>query len=401
MLKRVEIKQFRSCRDVVLDNLGPVTVLAGRNAVGKTNILRAINWVASSATSLELPPSPSRAGHVSLQATIGQNTYHYTLKARTGLDVEGVPTIGLTEELISEDNNGARLPVFSRQNEEVELSPTESHIRIGASGPCMPALVSLLPADSVVVNSFRPFLSFLEGIRYYSLDEHGLVGLSPIVSQTAYDKWLAWYRSADDPGSSVLLRLLHLALTNRQQFEEIRDILGANGLGLLDDILMSALETKGTVETTVKSNDRKEWTDRFYLLTFRPSLQSPEAPEAGYFGFDGLSAGTQRVIRIIVSLIFDQSAVMLLEHPEDSIHRGLLRKLIGILQSYSDQSQLIVSSHSSVIFNTLDPGAVRLVTMENGDTKVRALTPAELSVAGKFLEEDGSLSDFLETVEEE
>lgn len=120
-----------------------------------------------------------------------------------------------------------------------------------------------------------------------------------------------------------------------------------------------------------------------------------------YFGFENLSAGTQRVIRILVSLIFDQSAVMLLEHPEDGIHRGLLRKLIDVLQKYANQSQLIVSSHSSVVFDTLDPGTVRLVTMGEGNTKVRSLTPEELGVAGRFLEEDGSLSDFLETVEED
>jgi predicted ATPase len=93
---------------------------------------------------------------------------------------------------------------------------------------------------------------------------------------------------------------------------------------------------------------------------------------------------------------------MLLEHPEEGIHRGLLRKLVDLLRDYSDQTQLIVTSHSPVVFNTLDPESVRLVTMENeGLTKVRALSPDELGVADRYLEEEGSLSDFLETVEDE
>jgi predicted ATPase len=91
---------------------------------------------------------------------------------------------------------------------------------------------------------------------------------------------------------------------------------------------------------------------------------------------------------------------MLLEHPEDGIHRALLRKLIDLLQTYSDQTQLIVASHSSIVFNTLDPGAIRLVTMEEDGTQVRALTAEELQVAGRFLEEEGSLSDFIETIDE-
>ena len=116
--------------------------------------------------------------------------------------------------------------------------------------------------------------------------------------------------------------------------------------------------------------------------------------------FNALSAGTQRIVRLIVSLIFDQSSVMLIEHPEDSIHRGLLRKVIDVLQGYSDQHQMILSSHSAVVFDTLDPMAVRLVTMENDATKVRKLTPDELRAAKLFMEEEGSLSDFIETVEE-
>jgi hypothetical protein len=34
MLKRIQIKNFRSCKDVVLDNLGSMTALVGRNGSG-------------------------------------------------------------------------------------------------------------------------------------------------------------------------------------------------------------------------------------------------------------------------------------------------------------------------------------------------------------------------------
>jgi hypothetical protein len=53
------------------------------------------------------------------------------------------------------------------------------------------------------------------------------------------------------------------------------------------------------------------------------------------------------------------------------------------------------------VFDILDPKAIRLVTMEDGATKVRALTSEELHAAGRFMEEDGSFSDFIDTVEED
>jgi predicted ATPase len=92
---------------------------------------------------------------------------------------------------------------------------------------------------------------------------------------------------------------------------------------------------------------------------------------------------------------------MLLEHPEDGIHRAPLRKLIDLLQGYSDRSQLIVASHSAAVFNTVTPDVIRLVTIEQGTTKVRALTQREAHAAARFLDEEGSLADFIETVAED
>jgi hypothetical protein len=192
-------------------------------------------------------------------------------------------------------------------------------------------------------------------------------------------------------GDSPLMRLLHMELTNEGQLAEVRSLLGPDGLGLLDQIEWEKYDYAKPGGTT-------ESRDQLYFIRFRPAAPSPRSLEALHF--NDLAAGTQRLVRIVVSLVHDQSAVMLLEHPEDGIHRGLLRKLIDLLQGYSDRSQLIIASHSTVIFNTLDPTAIRLVTMEDDGTKVRSLTNEELRAAERFLEEEGTLADFIETVEE-
>jgi len=210
-----------------------------------------------------------------------------------------------------------------------------------------------------------------------------------VIRQADYDEWVA--RHPGGLGNSALMRLLHMALTNEEQLAEVRSLLGPDGLGLVDQFVYRKVEPTNLGRETARTN---QW----YLLSFQPTSQPRNRPV--FFDFDDLSSGTQRLVRIVVSLIHDQSAVMLLEHPEDGIHRALLRKLIDLLQKYSDQTQLIMASHSSIVFNTLDPSAIRLVTMEEEGTKVRALTREEVKAAGRFLEEDGSLSDFIETVEE-
>ena len=394
MLKRVEIKNFRSCQDVVLDNLGPMTVLVGRNAVGKTNILRAIQWAADTATSQQITHYPEISGHVSLHIAVGDGVYHYSINVRDVKESSGekkTAAFPMSELLNYEDNSGQINTILVREQDHVNLKLPDSNFTIQTLTPCMPVIDSFSLPKSSQVNCIRPLISILKKICYYTLENDDFYDNNlGLLAKDRYVDWESKFRTLHDPGQSVLLRLFHLYISNDPKLQELRSLLGQEGLGLVEDIDIRPLES-----VVFEPSSKKLKMEEYYRLSFQPNSQS------SYFNFGNLSAGTQRIIRLLLSLIFDQSSVMLVEHPEDSIHQGLLRKLLGVLRMYSGQSQLILSSHSSVVFNTLDPRAIRLVTMEEGNTKVRPLTPDELSAADKFMEEEGSLSDFIETVEEE
>jgi predicted ATPase len=382
MLRRVEIKDFRSCHDVVLDDLGPMTVLVGRNAVGKTNILQAIHWAAQSATSREI----SLAGEdqkVSLEFKTNEATYSYSLQSPDfSLGTLYGGTTSIKESLFDNSNHNKTKEYFDRIGSKVKLCFAEpSQISIGSLVSSISAIYSLLPSDSNIIQSIHPFRSCVERVRYYPLIESDS---GSIVFQKKYDEWLSKYNSTGDPGSSVLYRLLKLRLSGDPRFQEILDLLGPNGLNLIDDYELSR-----------PPEDSKDNKDAVYQFRFQPSSQSE------YFPPSSLSTGTQRIIRLVVSLVFDQSSVMLIEQPEDSIHRGLIRKIIAIMRAYSQQTQVIIASHASVIFDLLEPKDIRLVTMQEGKTRVRALTAEEIDAAKLFMEEQGTLSEFLETVEED
>jgi predicted ATPase len=99
-------------------------------------------------------------------------------------------------------------------------------------------------------------------------------------------------------------------------------------------------------------------------------------------------------------MLYDESSVMLLEQPEDGLHEGLTTKVLGLLRTNAPPAQLMFASHSSALLNTLKPEEIRLVSLQNGYTAARKLTPKELRVATNFMNEEGPLSDFLETVQE-
>lgn len=290
-----------------------------------------------------------------------------------------------SEMLQHRKGSGAAEIVFTRQLGEVTIRGVQK-ISIDQNVPCMPALVSVLPPDSEAVRLVRPLLANLRAVRYYPLSLEQTDVRSPIVSHTDYNEWLASRGHVGSLGTSIIMRLLDMKLKRPEQFNEVQELLGPRGLGVIQDIHIEPLLTR----------DAQEKEKTLYYIVF----QTPSHLRGGGFPFEDLSSGTQKLIAIITALLYDESVVMLLEHPEDGIHRALLKKLLDILRSYSDRSQLIMASHSAVVFNTVKPGSIRLVEMDGGKTQVRALTPNEVQAAAQYLEEEGTLADFLELAED-
>lgn len=92
---------------------------------------------------------------------------------------------------------------------------------------------------------------------------------------------------------------------------------------------------------------------------------------------------------------------MLIEHPEDGIHTGLVKKVMANMRLNAASTQIIMSSHSLTLLNMLSPEEIRLITIEKGATHVRVLSQNELRIANNFIsEQGGNLADYVESVGE-
>jgi ABC-type branched-subunit amino acid transport system ATPase component len=404
MLERIHIQNFRSCQNVSLEGLGYLTALVGRNGSGKTNILRAIDWLARAATETDLTrrlwqqafAAPSMTAVLELNGTF----YRYSLGLTTDkVSVEHTSYAGLTlTESLEMKTHGSRWkPLFRRTGTEVEVHTRDRilPIRLGPVAPCLPGLTALRP-DEELLEKVHPLLSFLSATRYYPVDETNLPQSDALsmVSSAAYQNWLRQSQTAEPQDDSVLLRLLDVYLQNRSVFDEIRSLLGADGLDLLDDITVK----EGRVESPGARRGIEDAGPDFYVIQFHPGGALGKGSDR--FAYGDLSLGTRRIVHIVTSLLVDESALLLLEHPEDGIHPGLLWKLMGLLKANVNPAQIILSSHSPQVLNALTPHDVRLVSIHRGATRARGLTEREVVVAKRFLDEEGPLADFVETVEE-
>lgn len=116
--------------------------------------------------------------------------------------------------------------------------------------------------------------------------------------------------------------------------------------------------------------------------------------------FDGVDAGfladgTLRVIEIILPLVDPSGTVVLIEEPETGIHPGLLRRLLAEIEAHSVDRQLVMTTHSPLVVDSVQAAGIRLVERISGRTVVRNLSQDEMSGVAAYLGDNLNLSDFV------
>ncbi|UQA54616.1 AAA family ATPase [Polyangium aurulentum] len=116
--------------------------------------------------------------------------------------------------------------------------------------------------------------------------------------------------------------------------------------------------------------------------------------------FDGVnfglcSDGTQRVTSILRQLIREDLSCLLVEEPETAVHPRLLGKLLGVIESYSFDRQVVLSTHSPEVVDWCGPTGLRIVERLEGQTQVHGLGSEELARVHRYLADEGTFSDFV------
>lgn len=397
MIKRIEIKNYRSCLDTAIELHPSLSVLIGPNGSGKTNILNALlllkklcdhrRWYASS-----VKQSITQPCLLKVWFEIENKTAIFS--ARITLDTDDD-----NDEIIVSSQEQWYMKAFTGNSKRIKIPLELIHTLNSPEFLYNKRIYSrhFNVARKIPSEAIEPLTIIgnnLSRIGYYGATQFA----NPAKCRTSLEieeEGLNRRAFGLYSGHSQFLFDLYkqIKTPNNFLFQQFKETIGPKGLNLIDDFIMKEVSISSNAYS-VRSGGRLIKKKRRKLLAipqFRigKNILSPNQ----------LSEGTFKTITLVFYLITEPSKILLIEEPEVCIHHGLLASILELIKAHTINKQIIISTHSDFVLDKVLPDHVYKVSyLKDEGTRVQHLTKSiskkELSALRNYLETEGNLGEY-------
>lgn len=397
MLESVKISGYRSCLNTVFNPQPDLSVLIGPNGSGKTNVLKAILLLQ------KMTLGPARAVKDGFD-TVSES------KLRFKLMLEEKRSILTVDAYLRADENNNDLVLDYAPSWYVkdytgsskrfkvpfwlgaDIGPQFLRFKMFRHSRSPRIMTPYGPFDSKFTNGFIKMTNLFRRITYYSAGQFVNSSECPVsfeVEQNGDRKIGVRLRGH----GKFLFNLYDNWRSSTETYQKFLSVVRGDGIGLVDEIGFKEVETSMT-DVRVQSGGGVEQRKR------ERNLVIPQFHIGGNtLSPNQLSEGTFRTLNLVFNIMADNSSILLIEEPEVCVHQGLLSSLVELIKIYSEQKQIIISTHSDFILDQVEPRNVYKVLLppETGTEVVQveeSLSASELTALKTYLSEEGNLGDY-------
>jgi predicted ATPase len=390
MIRRIQVSNFRSLGENVSLDLGPLTVLVGQNASGKSNVADVLQFVADTLRLGLERAVAERHGFGTISRSGGDKTRDVSIR----VDVENEQGTGFWELVLGsgEGGDGYRI-VRERGQWDVAIPDAlRKQLKRGAKNPAK--TVAQQNRQRHIEDAERSFECATGEWLHLLPKRRAPPKLSPTKTFLGAEDWrfdvlehelqnLAIYRifpdrlrEAQRPEFSYPMRThgenWASVLRHLDKATAGPDFLAAMGqiVGDVDDYRVSAVGGYLIPEFRhIDANGTQVW---------RGAVQE--------------SDGTLRIAGILTALLQSPPLGLIgIEEPEQTIHPGALGVLFDYIREASTRSQILLTTHSSELLDRLDVDEIRVVERQRGVTTVSPVDETQRSLVKKRLATVGEL----------
>jgi ABC-type lipoprotein export system ATPase subunit len=396
MITRIEISDYRSCLKCSFDLQPHLSVLIGANGSGKTNILNAVlllRKLSEQRRYVREREEEEGTGKSKLKVSFCVGGKKAILTASVGLYTDESNTdvvVGSRQTWYMKDFTGdakrVNIPLFvgADRGHGGDLMMYFHHRAEWASAGA--------PTSDQALKAVATVGRFISEMRYYSASQFTNPGKCPVSFEIETEGLRS--RGLRLGGHRKFLYDLFIASQrNTAGYQQFFDIIGPSGIGLIEKIDFKSLVTS-SVEYSVRSGGK------FRKRTREKMLVIPQFTIGRHeLSPNQLSEGTFKTITLLFYLVTEASSLLLLEEPEVCVHHGLLASIVELIKTYSQDKQIILSTHSDFVLDQVSLSTVYRVssTPEEG-TKVshipKSMSKRELAALKEYLETEGNLGEY-------
>ena len=397
-ITKVWAKNFRSIEYAELE-LGPLTVLVGPNASGKSNLLDVLGFLADAAR-LGLEAAITRRGGI---GSIGRRSPDgRVLAPEIGFQVElGKGTLEYSVSLMTRGNVGYRV-----KREYAKLEPTTSR-----PAPCEIEVVNgrLIKPDlnQIARNSESTSPDLVRAFNRIIKEETGPLNPNLLSERVAeYGLLIALADTVTEPvennsyvnlgfvlntarifwGEISVYHIFPNSLRAPQKMAESHPLAagGENLASTLRDMILNKNRFLPDLKHGMNyaapdiRDVRVKKAGSYYVVELYHKTD-PDGKRGVWLDLSYESDGAIRMLAMLAAIFQEPSpSLICLEEPEMALHPGAMIVLAEDLKEAALRGQVVVATHSPDLINLLPLDSIRAVTAEGGSTKVGKVAEHQL-----------------------
>jgi len=132
--------------------------------------------------------------------------------------------------------------------------------------------------------------------------------------------------------------------------------------------------------------------DIAYTEDRRLALQFREHGVGRPWNTNEVSDGTVQSLALFIALFDRRHPLLVIEEPENSVHPWILRRIVDLCQDGESPKQIIMTTHSPVLLNYVNPAVVRLMSIKSGRSSIAPFLDFSSDLRDMIV--DGRLSVF-------
>ncbi|WP_282347982.1 ATP-binding protein [Pseudomonas sp. PS01301] len=393
-ITKIEITNYRSCVATKFYPNKDLSVLIGPNGSGKTTVLSAFQLL----TKL-VNVSHRRSYHDTSSIACGLkvvfiwNGYPITYEAKVNLvnnERNEDEIQGAVETWYAYSITGSKKKIVFPLNALGDAYSFGTRYQNPVVGYFAKNIVDPESARKLTT-AITEIAGFVSEITYYSASVFTNPSTSPISFEVESESGNR--RVISITGHKKFLYDLYMSYkANDDDYQNFIDVVGSNGAYLIDDLTFLEVETSSSIYKVLVGGklSTKQKKNNLVIPNFiiQKSSLSPSQ----------LSEGTFKALALIFYIITNHGSLMLIEEPEVCVHHGLLYNLIDLIKIYSQEKQIIISTHSDQLLDKVEMRSVFKVIRGEDGTKVSSVRQGlnfdELNALKDYLANEGGLGEY-------